>query len=75
VFTCALKFLKYQCFQDFHIGGFGLANCGLTEEQRLKVQRFDPLDIDRHTYYKDRHPADCDTIGFFIAKFSKIQGT
>lgn len=62
-------------FQDFHIGGSGLANCDLTEEQRLFVQRFDPLDIDGQAHCKDRHPADLDTIGFFIAKFHKIETT
>ena len=70
---------KFPCLQlvkqNFHIGGFGLPFCGLTEEQRLLVQRFDPLDIDRGDYYEDKHPADCDTIGFFIAKFYKIETT
>lgn len=58
-------------FQDIHIGGFGLANCGLTEEQRRLVQRFDPLDIDKQT----RLTANCDTIGFFVAKFHKKKTT
>ncbi|XP_028390972.1 putative methyltransferase NSUN6 [Dendronephthya gigantea] len=66
---------KFPCLQlvkqDIHIGGFGLANCGLSEEQRRLVQRFDPLDIDKQC----RPPTDCDTIGFFIAKFYKKETT
>lgn len=54
-----------------HIGGFGIKNCGLTEEQRQLVQRFDPLDMDRRFVCLDRQLSDCDTIGFFIAKFVK----
>ncbi|XP_049873958.1 tRNA (cytosine(72)-C(5))-methyltransferase NSUN6 [Pectinophora gossypiella] len=51
------------------LGGPGLANCGLTDDQRLLVQRFGPEDdplrqVD--AIFKD-------TIGFFIAAFTKIQ--
>ena len=54
-----------------HIGGTGMKNCNLTEEQRLLVQRFDPLDIDRQCSTEDSQLSDYDTIGFFIAKFVK----
>ncbi|BFZ09078.1 hypothetical protein BsWGS_12117 [Bradybaena similaris] len=47
------------------LGGVGLAGCDLTEEQRLKVQRFDPTSTESADIYS------IDTIGFFIAKFVK----
>ena len=66
---------KLSMFQDIHIGGFGIENCGLTEEQRLLVQRFDPLDMEKRELCADRQLSDCDTIGFFIAKFVKNEST
>ncbi|CAG5120499.1 unnamed protein product [Candidula unifasciata] len=47
------------------LGGVGLSGCDLTEEQRLKVQRFDPTSTESAEVY------NIDTIGFFIAKFVK----
>jgi hypothetical protein len=50
--------------QDPHlIRGRGLANHGLSDEQRTLVQRFDPINLG--------NSADQDCIGFFIAKFVK----
>ncbi|KAF2077831.1 hypothetical protein CYY_000876 [Polysphondylium violaceum] len=43
-----------------HIGQHGLKGCGLSEPDRLLVQRFDPSDD------------SIGTIGFFIARFTKI---
>lgn len=51
-----------------------MANCGLDDQQRFLVQRFDPLDISEEIRSKDKHPADTDTIGFFVAKFCKNSG-
>lgn len=56
--------------QTPHLGGPGLINCGLSEEECLLVQRFDPAKLynantDQSTAY------NLDTIGFFIAKFVK----
>eukprot|EP00501_MAST-03F_sp_TOSAG23-6_P001064 GSMAST32.ASY1.ANO1.1107.1 assembled CDS len=47
------------------IGLPGLKNCGLTEEERYKVQRFEPCNkiVDALN--------DCDVPGFFCAKFIK----
>ncbi|KAM9970730.1 hypothetical protein ACTFIR_002594 [Dictyostelium discoideum] len=44
-----------------HISQPGLPNCGLTEQQCKLVSRFDPSD------------SNIGTIGFFIAKFTKIK--
>jgi len=41
------------------IGLSGLKGCGLNDEERKKVRRFDPSDT------------DADTMGFFVAKFEK----
>ena len=40
------------------LGSPGLPGCGLSEEERMHVRRFDPID-------------EADTIGFFVAKFKK----
>ncbi|XP_042885863.1 tRNA (cytosine(72)-C(5))-methyltransferase NSUN6-like isoform X2 [Penaeus japonicus] len=48
----------------------GLPNCGLNEEQCKKVQRFGPSFMVNSPLENN---VDCDTIGFFIAAFSKIQ--
>ena len=58
--------------QTPHLGGPGFPNCGLSEDERLLVQRFDPTRIK----VKDgtqRHDSNADTIGFFIAKFVKTR--
>eukprot|EP01132_Coremiostelium_polycephalum_P001288 gene1288-1627_t len=48
--------------QHPHIGNIGLENCGLSDEDRSKVQRFDPSD-------------SIGSIGFFIAKFIKLKSS
>ena len=61
--------LSWSCFspQTPNIGGPGLANCGLSDDERLLVQRFDPSKLDGEISAHNR-----DTIGFFIAKFVKM---
>ncbi|XP_053609521.1 tRNA (cytosine(72)-C(5))-methyltransferase NSUN6 [Plodia interpunctella] len=49
------------------LGGPGLPNCGLTEQQRAMVQRFNPTDDSLRIV----DPIYKDTIGFFIAQFIK----
>ncbi|CAG9786732.1 unnamed protein product [Diatraea saccharalis] len=49
-------------------GGPGLAGCGLNDEQRFMVQRFSP-EVDP---LREAEPIYRDTIGFFIAAFTKI---
>ncbi|XP_059172386.1 tRNA (cytosine(72)-C(5))-methyltransferase NSUN6-like [Physella acuta] len=51
----------------YKIGGDGLPGCGLSEEQRSMVQRFDPSFLST----SDQDKYNVDTIGFFIAKFKK----
>lgn len=52
-----------------HLGGIGRENsCSLSKENLEKLQYFDILPYKQSS---DRHPADKDTIGFFIAKFVK----
>ncbi|KAM3965317.1 tRNA (cytosine(72)-C(5))-methyltransferase NSUN6 [Aphomia sociella] len=50
------------------LGGPGLPNCGLGDKQRVKVQRFSPRDDS----LRPVEPIYKDTIGFFIAKFVKV---
>lgn len=45
--------------QEYYIGSNGYEGCSLKEEEKRKIQRFDPFD-------------ENDTIGFFISKFRKI---
>ncbi|ESN95243.1 hypothetical protein HELRODRAFT_87021, partial [Helobdella robusta] len=79
-----LKLVK----QDPHLGSSGWIVEGLTEEQTRLLQRFDPsilLDHDNDDDLQDHHQDnedyyylhhseryDIDTIGFFIAKFTKL---
>ncbi|XP_037031030.1 tRNA (cytosine(72)-C(5))-methyltransferase NSUN6 isoform X2 [Bradysia coprophila] len=49
------------------LGGPGWSDVGLSDEQRILVQRFGP-DRDRLRLCDDIY---CDTVGFFIAKFRK----
>ncbi|XP_031560428.1 tRNA (cytosine(72)-C(5))-methyltransferase NSUN6-like isoform X2 [Actinia tenebrosa] len=58
----------HLCPQNPFLGSPGLAHCGLTDEERRLVQRFDPTTT--HST-PPREPCDVDTIGFFIAKFVK----
>lgn len=53
--------------QDPHLGGYGISNSSLSDEQSQLVQRFDPSRLEQSL---DRNCV-VDTIGFFIAKFSK----
>ncbi len=46
--------------QHPHVGGIGLPDIGLSNDERKLVQRFDP-GVDH----------ECDSAGFFIAKFTK----
>lgn len=56
--------------QDPHLGGLGRANsCSLSKENLDKLQYFDLMPRKQSSHC---HPADGDTIGFFIAKFVKI---
>ena len=66
---CKCPLLIWSCFspQTPHIGGPGLANFGLSDDERLLVQRFDPCKLDGEIF-----KPNLDTIGFFIAKFAKI---
>ncbi|XP_059052886.1 tRNA (cytosine(72)-C(5))-methyltransferase NSUN6 [Achroia grisella] len=51
------------------LGGPGLPNCGLNDDQRSMIQRFSPRDDSLRPVeqiYKD-------TIGFFVAKFIKVK--
>ena len=60
------------CFspQTPHLGGPGLPNCGLSEDECQLVQRFDPTRLYKvQTDQTDTY--NLDTIGFFIAKFVK----
>ena len=66
------KFLVHNifCFVQFqtpNVGGQGCQNNMLTDEQCTLVHRFDPRSIATETLTVDR-----DTIGFFIAKFVKL---
>ncbi|XP_060803219.1 tRNA (cytosine(72)-C(5))-methyltransferase NSUN6 [Amyelois transitella] len=51
------------------LGGPGLPNCGLSDQQREMVQRFSPTDDSLR--FVD--PIYKDTIGFFIAQFTKLK--
>ncbi|XP_047029655.1 tRNA (cytosine(72)-C(5))-methyltransferase NSUN6 [Helicoverpa zea] len=51
------------------LGGPGLPDRGLNDEQRLMVQRFGP----EHQDLRPVEPIFRDTIGFFIAAFMKVQ--
>lgn len=53
--------------QEPHLGSSGMQGCSLTAEQLEKLQRF-PAESDQTVNL----PVEADTIGFFIAKFSKI---
>ena len=66
---CKCPWLIWSCFspQTPHIGGPGLANFGLSDDERLLVQRFDPSKLEGEIF-----KPNLDTIGFFIAKFAKI---
>ena len=56
--------------QTPHLGGPGLANCGLSDEECQLLQRFDPTKLfDSQT--EQSMTCNVDTIGFFIAKFVK----
>ncbi|XP_020626279.1 putative methyltransferase NSUN6 isoform X2 [Orbicella faveolata] len=56
--------------QTPHLGGPGLPNCGLSEDECQLVQRFDPTSLyNAQTDQTDTY--NLDTIGFFIAKFVK----
>lgn len=46
-----------------NMGQAGLRGVGLTDEERSKVRRFDP------------HNVDADTMGFFVALFQKTATT
>ena len=55
-------------YQEHNIGGPGLAGCGLTEDQRHKVRRFDPSKA--LSSFENESPYS-DTMGFFVAFFRK----
>lgn len=56
----------------FDVGGPGLPNCGLTDEQRHKVRRFDSTEHPNDDCIVDvSHTAHMDTMGFFLALFRK----
>lgn len=58
--------------QTPHIGGCGRCCDGLTEEDLKKLQYFDPCVSSHEDTIKT---VDNDTIGFFMARFTKIIGT
>ncbi|KAK7871652.1 hypothetical protein R5R35_009022 [Gryllus longicercus] len=55
---------------ESNLGGPGLENMGLTEEQRQYVKRFGPPMNSLELYY-DNYDYNQDTVGFFIAHFVK----
>ncbi|KAL9971447.1 hypothetical protein ACROYT_G023969 [Oculina patagonica] len=57
--------------QNPQLGGLGLANCGLSDEECLLVQRFDPTKLYDSAETEQSATYNVDTIGFFIAKFVK----
>ena len=62
--------LSFFSPQTPHLGGPGLPNCGLSEDECQLVQRFDPTSLyNAQTDQTDTY--NLDTIGFFIAKFVK----
>ena len=67
-----INFILFVSFssQTPHFGGPGLSNFGLSDDDCLLVQRFNPAkfygDEETETYVHN-----LDTIGFFIAKFVK----
>ncbi|XP_063159616.1 tRNA (cytosine(72)-C(5))-methyltransferase NSUN6 [Candoia aspera] len=69
--------------QEPHVGGEGMMGAGLSPEQLKQLQRFDPSEVIlqgmdfyslQDVKYEDLiHLANKDCIGFFIAKFIKVQ--
>nr|XP_060638347.1 tRNA (cytosine(72)-C(5))-methyltransferase NSUN6 [Anolis sagrei ordinatus] len=69
--------------QEPHIGGEGMTGAGLSPEQLKQLQRFDPSEavlqgMDLNSLQSVKHEdliclANKDCIGFFIAKFVKVQ--
>lgn len=55
--------------QTPHLGGPGLPNWGLSDDECQLVQRFDPTKV--NAMDTERSQCNEDTIGFFIAKFIK----
>ena len=85
--TCSIvpdeneKMVKWvlDTFQDVElidslpkIGQPGLPNCGLSSDQCKKVQRFGPLTDEGESTNVTCNEFDRDTIGFFIASFTKL---
>ena len=64
-----MVFCLFVFSQTPHLGGPGLPNCGLSDDECQLVQRFDPTKL----YSADTEQSlfNEDTIGFFIAKFIK----
>lgn len=61
-------------FQHPHLGSRGRQCRGLSDDQRQVLQMFDPAcDISRDGSYDKMAAYNRDTIGFFIAKFTKIK--
>lgn len=61
-------------FQHPHLGSRGRQCRGLSDDQRQVLQMFDPAcDISRDGSCDKMAAYNRDTIGFFIAKFTKIK--
>lgn len=61
-------------FQHPHLGSRGRQCRGLSDDQRQVLQMFDPAcDISRDRSCDKMAAYNRDTIGFFIAKYTKIK--
>ena len=49
--------------ERLRLGGAGWAGCGLHDDERVLVQRFDP---------SDEHSGGANSIGFFIAQLQRV---
>lgn len=79
VFNCTLCMYKYAgffffVFQHPHLGSRGRKCPGLSDDQRQMLQVFDPAcDLSCDGSCDKMAAYNKDTIGFFIAKFTKIK--
>lgn len=70
MYICHFSFL----FQHPHLGSRGRQCRGLSDDQRQVLQMFDPAcDISRDGSCDKMAAYNRDTIGFFIAKYTKIK--
>ena len=67
----------YPCMRILDVGSaygkFGLAGCGLDEAARKCVRRFDCSGREDFVSNKGEVERELDSIGFFVAKFEKIE--